>query len=237
MKIEIWSDIMCPFCYIGKRRLEEALEEFPHKDKVQVEWKSFLLNPEMKTEPDKSIAQYLAETKGWSLEQAEEAGEQVAAMAKEEGLDYDFSKVVVANARKAHRLLQFAKINGKGDALKERLFHAYFTEGANMDDEATLIHLAKEVGLEAEKAEAAIPSADYDAAVNHDIYESQQLGVRGVPFFVLDQKYGVSGAQPKETFSQALDTAWKAYEGERAPLKSVEGTETGSACDIDGNCD
>ncbi|WP_200979391.1 DsbA family protein [Echinicola sp. 20G] len=236
MKIEIWSDIMCPFCYIGKRRLEAALEEFPHKDEVEVEWKSFLLNPEMKTNTDQSIAEYLAETKGWTVEQAEEAGEQVTTMAKEEGLDYDFSKVVVANARKAHRLLQYAKINGKGGGLKERLFHAYFTEGANMDDQATLINLAKEVGLEEEKVKEAIQSKDYDAAVNHDIYESQQLGVRGVPFFVLDQKFGVSGAQPKETFIQALETAWKEQQ-DKPNLKSVTGDENGAACDLDGNCD
>ena len=236
MKIEIWSDIMCPFCYIGKRRLEAALEEFPHKDKVEVVWKSFLLNPEMETDPEKSIAQYLAETKGWTLEQAKDAGDQVAAMAREEGLEYDFDKVVVANGRRAHRLLQYAKMVEKGDQMKERLFKAYFTEGVNIADETALVPLAEEVGLDVEKAKEALRSKDFDRAVNHDIYESQQLGVRGVPFFVLDQKYGVSGAQAKETFAQALEQAWKAYEQEKPQLQSVSGAADGAACDMDGNC-
>ncbi len=236
MKIEIWSDIMCPFCYIGKRRLESALEDFAHKDEVEIEWKSFLLNPEMKTDPEKSIAQYLVETKGMTLEEAEEAGDQVAEMAKEEGLDYDFSKVVVANPKVAHRLLQYAKIADKGDAMKEKLFEAYFTKGANIADEETLVALAKEVGLDADKAKTSISSEDFDIAVKHDIYESQQLGVRGVPFFVLDQKYGVSGAQPKDTFVQALETAWKSHEQSIEDGQAFSPEKEGKSCGPDGEC-
>ncbi|MDN3667807.1 DsbA family oxidoreductase [Echinicola jeungdonensis] len=236
MKIEIWSDIMCPFCYIGKRRLEAALEEFPHKNKVEVEWKSFLLNPDMKTDPVMNIAQYLAETKGMSVEEAREAGNHVAEMAKEEGLDYDFDKVVVANPKVAHRLLQFAKLSGKGDEMKERLFYAYFTEGANIDDEESLIGLAKEVGLDTEKAKEALSSVDFEMAVKHDVYESQQLGVRGVPFFVMDQKYGVSGAQPKETFTQALESAWKSYEQSVKDGLAFSPEEEGKSCGPDSEC-
>ncbi|GGF47834.1 DsbA family oxidoreductase [Echinicola rosea] len=236
MKIEVWSDIMCPFCYIGKRRLEAALAEFPHKDEVEVIWKSFLLNPDMKTDPDKSIAEYLAETKGWTVEQAREAGDQVTEMAKEEGLDYDFDKVVVANGRMAHRLLQFAKSAGKGDAMKERLFKAYFTEGANTADPETLARLAVEVGLDADKAKEALESRDLDLLVTQDIYESHQLGVRGVPFFVMNEKYGVSGAQPKETFSQALETSWKEYAEHKPTVQYLSGNGDAAACDVDGDC-
>lgn len=235
MKIEIWSDIMCPFCYIGKRRLEGALASFAHKDDVEVVWKSFLLNPEMKTDPNKSIAEYLAESKGWTLEQAKEAGDHVTAMAKEEGLAYDFDKVVVANGRVAHRLLQYAKTINRGDQMKERLFKAYFTEGANIADRATLIRLASEIGLDEAGAEAALDSKELDLLVTQDIYESQQLGVRGVPFFVLDEKFGVSGAQPKETFVQALEAAWKEYEGKKPAIQNISGAD-GAACDVDGNC-
>ncbi|WP_041740018.1 DsbA family oxidoreductase [Echinicola vietnamensis] len=236
MKIEIWSDIMCPFCYIGKRRLEAALAEFPHKDDVEVVWKSFLLNPDMKTDLDKSIAQYLAETKGWTVEQAEEAGNQVTEMAKEDGLEYHFDKVVVANGRVAHRLLQYAKTEGKGDAMKERLFKAYFTEGAHTADPDTLVKLAVEVGLDASKARESLDSKEFDLLVTQDIYESHQLGVRGVPFFVLNEKYGVSGAQPKETFAQALETSWKDYAQEKPTVQDLSGDGDGAACDVDGNC-
>jgi len=128
MKVEIWSDIMCPFCYIGKRRFENALKEFPHKDDIEIVWKSFQLNPAMKTDPGKNINQYLSEVKGWSLTQARQANDYVTKMAKEVGLYYDFKKVVVANSFDAHRLIQLAKVNGKGDEMEEQLFKAYFTE-------------------------------------------------------------------------------------------------------------
>ncbi|GGZ30933.1 DSBA oxidoreductase [Echinicola pacifica] len=235
MKIEIWSDIMCPFCYIGKRRLEAALADFPHREAVDVEWKSFLLNPEMKTDPNQSIAEYLADTKGWTLEQAQEAGDHMAEMGRSEGLEYDFDKVVVANGRIAHRLLQYAKFTGKGDEMKERLFKAYFTEGANIADAETLIGLAKEVGLDEAAATASLDSKDYDNRVNQDIYESQQLGVRGVPFFVLDEKLGISGAQPRETFTQALNQAWEEFSKSKPGIQTITGAD-GAACDVDGNC-
>ena len=134
MKVEIWSDIMCPFCYIGKRKFESALAQFEHKDDVDIVWKSFQLNPDMKTEAGKNINQYLAEIKGWSVEQAKEMNDRVTEMAKQVGLEYDLNKAVVANSFNAHRLIQFAKNTGKGDAAEERLFKAYFTEGKNVDE-------------------------------------------------------------------------------------------------------
>lgn len=124
MKVEIWSDVMCPFCYIGKRRFEKALEQFQEKDSIEVVWKSFQLNPAMITEPGKNINQYLSEIKGWSLAQAKQANDYVTSMAKELGLNYDFDKAVVANSFDAHRLVQLAKVNGKGDTVEEQLFKA-----------------------------------------------------------------------------------------------------------------
>ncbi len=148
MKVEIWSDVMCPFCYIGKRRFENALEQFPDKGQIEVVWKSFQLNPAMKTEPGKNINEYLAETKGWTLSYARQMNDYVTNMAKEVGLHYDFDKAIVANSFDAHRLIQLAKDNGKGDAMEEKLFKAYFTEGKNMADHETLIQLGTEIGLD-----------------------------------------------------------------------------------------
>lgn len=208
MKVEIWSDIMCPFCYIGKRRFEKALEQFEHKDNVEITWKSFQLNPEMKTSPGKSINEYLAEIKGWSIEQAKEVNDRVTQMAKGVGLKYDFDKAVVANSFDAHRLIQLAKSKGKGDIAEEYLFRAYFTEGKNIADHSVLTEAGTEIGLDAAEVKRMLEGKGYAENVEEDINESQQIGVRGVPFFVFDRKYAVSGAQETETFLEVLQKAW-----------------------------
>lgn len=237
MKIEIWSDIMCPFCYIGKRRLESALADFEYADKIEIEWKSFLLNPDMVTDPSKSTLEYLSETKGWSIEQTKEITKQVVDMAEEEGLEYKMDKTVVANAKNAHRLLQLAKSLGKGGELKERLLKAYFTEGANIDDERTLVGFAAEVGIAEQRALACLNSNEFEDKVDVDIYESRQLGVRGVPFFVLDRKFGISGAQPKEAFVETIKKAWEDFVQRNPILQFSESSQDGNSCDVDGNCD
>ncbi len=208
MKVEIWSDVMCPFCYIGKRRFEKALSEFPHKEKVEVVWKSFQLNPNMKTDPNKNINQYLAEIKGWDLDYAKEVNERVTAMAADEGLEYNFDKAIVANSFNAHRLVQLAKTKGKGDEAEEQLFKAYFTEGKNTDDLSTLAELGSNIGLDATEIKQVLESDQYGEEVRKDIEESRQLGVRGVPFFVVDRKYAVSGAQEQKVFLDTLERCW-----------------------------
>ncbi|MFA6438874.1 MAG: DsbA family oxidoreductase [Bacteriovoracaceae bacterium] len=205
MKVEIWSDVMCPFCYIGKRRFEEALQEFSGKESVTVEWKSFQLNPETKTDPSKNINQYLAEHKGISVGQAQQMNDRVTEMAREVGLRYNFSKAIVANSFDAHRLSHFAKKHGKQDAVEERLFEAYFTEGKNTADLNTLVQIAVECGLDASETRTVLSGNDFTDAVKLDIYEAQQVGVRGVPFFVFNNKYAVSGAQPSRLFLQMLN--------------------------------
>lgn len=212
MEVEIWSDVMCPFCYIGKRRFEKALKKLPEADKVKVTWKSFQLNPDLKTQPEKNIIEHLAEIKGWSIEQSTEMHANVTNMAKEEGLDYRFDKAVVANSFDAHRLLQMAKTKGLGDQAEELLFKYYFTEGKNIADHGFLTEVGVELGLNKTEVEEMLSSDKFSEEVNKDIYESHQLGVRGVPFFVMNQKYGISGAQPTETFVGALEQSlgeWK----------------------------
>lgn len=205
MKVEIWSDIMCPFCYIGKRHFEEALKQLPNAKDVEVVWHSFQLDPSLPKPASKLNAyQYLAERKGISYENSVSMHESVVQMAKNAGLDYHFEKAVVANSFDAHRLIQFAKTKGLGDAAEERLFKAYFTEGKNMCDAPTLLQLAKEIGLDEKEAKEVINSNAYSAEVKKDIEEAYQIGVSGVPFFIFNRKYAVSGAQPSSTFLSTL---------------------------------
>lgn len=205
MKVEIWSDVMCPFCYIGKRKFEQALGQFPGNAAVEVEWKSFQLNPDMQTDPSKSINDYLAEHKGIPVARAKEMNERVTEMAAEVGLTYRLDNAVVANSFDAHRLSHFAKKYGKQDAVEELLFKAYFTEGKNTADHETLVSLAEEAGLQGEEVRSMLSGTDYSDEVNRDIYEASQVGARDVPFFVFDNRYAVSGAQPSEIFLQVLN--------------------------------
>ena len=207
MKIEIWSDIACPFCYIGKRKLEKAIQKLPDSSSIQIEWKSFQLNPSLQTDPNQNTLTYLAETKGWTMEQTLQMTAQVSAMGKEEGLNFDFEHTLVANTKQAHRLLHFAKEKGKQDELKERLFQAYFEEGKNIDQQDILLDCAEAVGLARVEVKQVLDSANFDAAIDEDVYESRLIGVQGVPFFVFDRKYGISGAQPDEVFDQTLQQA------------------------------
>ena len=219
MKVEIWSDVMCPFCYIGKRRFEYALREFPFKNEIEIGWKSFLLNPAIKTDPGKNINQYLSETKGWSLEQAKQANNYVTKMAKEVGLNYDFNKVVVANTFDAHRLIQLSKAKNKSDETEERLFKAYFTEGRNIADHDTLVLLGSEVGLSGHTIGKMLNSDECADKVNKDVTDAYRLGIRAVPYFVFNDQYAVSGAQRIETFLDAMNKAWHEREKGQTELK------------------
>lgn len=234
MKVEIWSDVMCPFCYIGKRKFEAALEQFENKDAVEIVWKSFQLNPAMETQPDKNISEYLAEAKGWTIGYARQMNDYVTKMAAEVGLHYDFDKAVVANSFDAHRLVQLAKKHGKGDAMEERLFKAYFTEGLNTADHDTLLQLGTDIGLNAAEVKQVLTSDQYTTEVKRDISESRQIGVTGVPFFVFNQKYAVSGAQAPETFLGALTKSFGEWEDANNTAEPV--TIEGPACTPDGDC-
>ena len=214
MKVEIWSDVMCPFCYIGKKRFDTALEKFPHKDEVEVEWKSYQLNPHLATQSDKNINEYLAEHKGISIEEARSLNEHVTAMAAEVGLTYKMDQAVVANSFMAHRMTHFAKTKGKQSELEELLFKSYFTEGKNIDDLETLLQLGEEIGLDKNELKSILESNQFAEDVQKDIYEAHQVGLKGVPFFVYNNQYGISGAQPKELFEQTLQQAYDEWKKE-----------------------
>ncbi len=234
MKVEIWSDVMCPFCYIGKRRFEQALQNFANKDEVEIEWKSFQLNPDMETNPNIHIDQYLADVKGFSIDHARQLNAHVTQMAAEAGLTYNFDKAVVANSFNAHRFTHLAKKHGLGIAAEEALFKAYFTDGKNMDDNDTLIELGVEIGLDAAEIKQTLESNAFADDVKHDIAEAQYLGIRGVPFFVMNSKYGVSGAQEVRVFDETLQKAFSEWQQEN-PKPKLEVIE-GESCGLDGDC-
>jgi len=209
MKIEIWSDIMCPFCYIGKRQLESALAAFPNNE-FEIEWKSFQLDPTITPQSGKDVYTFLAERKGISVEQSIEMHKGVVERAKSVGLDYHFDKAVISNSLTAHRIIQLAKTKKMGDAMEEVFFKAYFTEGRDLNDAATLIELGAKAGLNTNEVQEVVENENlFLKDVKSDISEAQEIGVQGVPFFVFDRKYAVSGAQPVEAFVNTIKEAIK----------------------------
>ncbi len=235
MKVEIWSDVMCPFCYIGKRNFETALEQFADKQHIEVIWKSYQLDPSIPEVAKESYAEYLVIRKGMSKEQVEGTLANVTNSAKQVGLEYNFDKSVMVNSLSAHKLLQFAKTKNLGNEAEEVLFRAFFTDGKNIADLATLTELGKEIGLEESEIQTAFTDEKYAALVNADIQEARQIGVQGVPFFVLDRKYAVSGAQPAQAFTQNLEKAFAEWR-ELNPVSKLEITQ-GQSCTPDGICD
>jgi predicted DsbA family dithiol-disulfide isomerase len=235
MKIEVWSDVVCPFCYIGKTHFNEALAQFAEKENIEFVWKSFQLNPNLKTNLDKTLYEHLSESKGIPIEQAKSMGQHAAQMGKASGLNLNFDKSVVANSFNSHRLIHHAKAKGLQQEMKERLFLAYFSEGKNIDDTEILISLGKEVGLNAEEVKAVLESDKYADAVQADVKESQQLGVTGVPFFVFDRKYAISGAQPSAAFLETLEKSF--YEWQMANPKVELQVSEGPNCTQEKVCD
>ena len=213
MKVEVWSDIMCPFCYIGKRNYETALKQFGGSGQVEIEWHSFQLDPTIPASSDKKVTvyQYLADKKGMTYEQSVNMHKGLIQTAKAAGLTYNFENAIVANSFDAHKMIQLAKEKGLGDQVEERLFHAYFTEGKDFGKLETLIGLGTDIGLTEDEIIAAIQSDDYAYKVKLDIQEAQNIGVRGVPFFVFNRKYAISGAQPPQLFLQTLEQSFKEW--------------------------
>jgi predicted DsbA family dithiol-disulfide isomerase len=208
MTVEVWSDVVCPWCYIGKRRLEAALDLFEHRDRVNVAWRSFELDPNAPRAPDQTVREMLAAKYGVSLAQADAMQERVAHMAAQEGLHYRLDLTKRTNTFDAHRLIHFASTQGKQGAMKERLMRAYFMEGAAPGDPETLLSLAVEVGLDADAARGVIAGNTHAGDVRADEERAVRLGIRGVPFFLAEGKYGASGAQPAEVLRDLLQRAW-----------------------------
>ena len=230
MQVEIWSDVVCPWCAIGKRRFETALAGFEHRAEVEVRYRSFELDPTTPREYAFTATQRLADKYGVPIEQARAMEQRVVDAAAGEGLTFDFERARPANTVDAHRLLHLAADRGRQAELKERLLLAYFAEGRAIGDPDTLVELATEAGLDPAEARAVLTSDRYLAEVREDQATARELGISGVPFFVLDRRLGVSGAQPAELILQALRQAWTAAH----PLTTVGG-DTADSCS-DGSC-
>lgn len=234
MKIEVWSDIMCPFCYIGEKKLDDALAGFADAERIDVEFKSFELMPGLETHPIRTTHEMLAETKGMTVEQARQMNGQVAQLAAAVGLEMDSETSIPANTINAHRLTHLAKKYGKQKDVTHALFRAYFTEQKNVDDQDTLVQIASDCGIDAVEARQMLESDDYTNEVQQDIHEARQLGVTGVPFFVFDRKYAISGAQEASVFSGTIEKSFEEW-AEANPVSPFEVIE-GQSCSIDGTC-
>jgi predicted DsbA family dithiol-disulfide isomerase len=229
MKIEIWSDFACPFCYIGKKRFERALANFEHKDDVQMVFKAYQLNPNSPKTMTGTAAEAFAKSHNSTVDQAKARFRMFAENAKTVGLTYDYDKVQMTNTFDAHRLAKWAGTLQKEDVLTDRLMKAYFTEGQNLADLSVLKRLAGEVGLDQELAATMLENGTYGDVVKSEIAEARKIGVQGVPFFVVNRKYGISGAQEEAYFAAALEQIW----GEDHPLQTLEGESDAHTCDDD----
>lgn len=232
MKVKIWSDVRCPFCYIGKRKFESALEQFPQKDQIELEWKSFELDPSLRTQTQINALDHLAQAKGISRPQVEQMTQYAAQAAKEVGLELNIDRSVVANSFQAHRLIQLAKTKNRGSEIEELLFKVHFTDGLNIDDADVLRDLGVSAGLDEAEVDRVLQSDEFGEEVRKDQMEARSMGISGVPFFLFNDKYGVSGAQAVETFLGALQQSWDEYAKTNQPIMFEEGP----SCSSDGEC-
>ncbi|HSP37434.1 MAG TPA: DsbA family oxidoreductase [Frankiaceae bacterium] len=240
MRIDIWSDVVCPWCYIGKRRFERALADFPHAAEVDVIWHSFELDPQAPRATDSPPAERLAAKYGLTVEQAQQANERLTSTAADEGLEFHLDEARSGNSFDAHRLIHLAADLGPAGAglqghLKERLLRAYFTERIAIGEPTELHRLAVEVGLDADAVQRVLDGDEYGEDVRADEAEAHSYGISGVPFFVVDDKYGISGAQPTELFTQALNQAWSESHSALQTLSATSGSGPGcdgDACDV-----
>jgi len=208
MQVEIWSDVVCPWCYLGKRHFEQALERFPHRDEVEVIYRSFELDPSAPPGATAPTVEVLASKYGLGLEQAREAQRQMERRAAQAGLTFRMEDLRSGNTRDAHRLLQLARARGRQADLAERLHRAYFTDQASIFDHPSLAGFAAGAGLDRDEALAVLASGEYGEAVDADEAVARSFGISGVPFFVIDRRYGISGAQPAETIAAVLERVW-----------------------------
>jgi predicted DsbA family dithiol-disulfide isomerase len=228
MEIEIWSDVACPWCYVGKRRFEAALEQFEHRDQVDVVWRSFELDPGAPAEREGDRAEHLARKYGMSVERAREAEQQMTDTAAADGLDFHFDVARAGNTFDAHRVVHLARAHGLQDEMKERLLRAYFTEGELVSDADTLSRLAIEVGLPADEVTDLLAGDRYAAEVREDEQTATTFGISAVPTFIVDRQLGASGAHPPEAMLQLLRQGWSRR---KPPVPVVTG---GESCGVDG---
>jgi predicted DsbA family dithiol-disulfide isomerase len=231
MKVEIWSDVACPWCYVGKRRFEAALAQFEHRDQLDIVWRSFELDPAAPRRHDTPATELLARKYRVPVAQAEAMNARLTSEARREGLDLDLAGIIVGNTFDAHRLIHLAAELGLRQAMVERLFKAYFTDNEAIGEHDVLVRLAGEVGIPTDRARRMLESDEFAAAVRADQVRARGFGITGVPFFAIDERYGISGAQPADALLGALRQAW---EESRTQQLTVVGNPTADGCTDDG---
>lgn len=231
MKVEIWSDVACPWCFVGKRRFEAALNRFEHRDHVEVTWRSFELDPNAPQRRPGPYVQRLAAKYGMGVEQAQAMVDTMVSVGRSEGIEFDFEHAQPGNTFDAHRLLHLAKERGLQNELKGRLMAANFSEGVAVGDRDALAAVATEVGLGADELRSVLESDRYAAEVRADERRAASLGIDAVPFFVLDGKYGVAGARSSDVFLQILNDVWQ----KSAPAPVPAGADDGPAAACEGD--
>lgn len=236
MKVEVWSDIMCPFCYIGKRNYESALKQFHGRNNIKLVWKSFQLNPLLSNKPPfLSTIDYLKEYKGIPESQARNMFKRIIDMGKSLGIDFNFDKTIISNTFDGHRLMHLARNKDLDDHISEELFIAHFVEGKNISDFETLIDIGKKVGLDESEVREMLNSDKYKDEVKKEIDNAYSMGITGVPYFVFNGKFAISGAREPEVFLQALEKSFSEWKNENTGSTTAETIE-GSTCNIDGVC-
>ncbi|KGA96025.1 DSBA oxidoreductase [Alkalihalobacillus alcalophilus ATCC 27647 = CGMCC 1.3604] len=237
MKVEVWSDIACPFCYIGEKKFEQALEQFSGKEGVELEFKSFQLDPTAQKGSNQKMDELLAKKYGMSVEKARAMNQQVAQRASEVGLTFNMDKIKPTNTLDAHRLSHLAKEEGKMNQMMDRLLKAYFTEGVDVSDHESLAQLAAEVGLDKDKVLSFLVGDQYKDVVTSEQQEGSQMGVQGVPFFVFNRKYAVSGAQEPASFLEVLEKVQEEEKPQLQVLKDEKGNNNQAGMCTDDSCE
>lgn len=207
--VEIWSDVLCPFCFIGKHKFEEAIEKSPYKNKTTVIWKSFQLDPDIDAATSYPYYEYLSKRKGISIQQTEKMVSNVKTFAKDVNLDLQFDKAIITNSFRAHQFIHLAKKHNKQNEIKEALFQAHFIEGKNISDKVVLTNIGMKNNINSNEIDKLFSENAFTKEVNDDMIEAQELGIQGVPFFVFNRKFAVSGAQDVSVFTKALEQAGK----------------------------
>lgn len=229
MKVQIWSDVMCPFCYIGKKNFEKALAKLSFKDEVEIEWKSYQLDPTLESDTTGiTINEYLSQKKGLPMSKIQEMQQNIMDIGAKAGIQFNQENAVVVNTNTAHRLIHFAQEKGKGNEVEEALFKAHFTDEKNIADVKELRGIAESIGMDGDTVESVLNSDAYGYEVNQDLMEAKNIGVSVVPFFVLNDKYAVSGAQPAELFEEALTQTYN----EKIEVNKEKKSD--NSCSIDG---
>ncbi len=233
MRVDIFSDVRCPFCYVGKKKFEKALEQFSAKEDIEIRWHSFQLDPSLKTDPRIDPFEFFSRAKGISVKEAKLMHDHARNAGKEAGIEFNFESQKVANSFKAHLLIQLAKKKNVANEMEEALFEAQFIEAKNIDSEEDLIEIGKKVGFSKEEVLEALASDDLAYGIKEDEQLARQIGVRAVPFFIFNDKYGVSGAQHPSTFLGALE---KSFDEFKKGDKGLEILSGGESCTTDGEC-